>query len=98
MKILNKGIMPDGANIQIEEWSENYNFKPYGSTLAIYPVSKATHKGSYAPKEGDTYRFSFDFDSHSEAEKAFDDLIKGNKFPLDFHNNFSSKREYLNCI
>lgn len=61
MKVLKTGKSAGGVDIQIEEWSENYSFMPYGSTLAFYPKSKATHKGQFAPKAGESYRFSFSF-------------------------------------
>ena len=44
MKVLKTGKSAGGVDIQIEEWRENYSFMPYGSTLAFYPESKATHK------------------------------------------------------
>lgn len=52
MKVLKTGKSAGGVDIQIEEWRENYSFMPYGSTLAFYPESKATHKGQFAPKAG----------------------------------------------
>lgn len=61
MKVLQKGIMPNGTVIQIEEWNENYSFMPYGGTIASYPKSKVSHEGSFAPKGNETYRFQFDF-------------------------------------
>ncbi|MFB7301707.1 hypothetical protein [Heyndrickxia sporothermodurans] len=35
MEVLEKGMMLDRTLIQIEEWSTDYSFMPYGSTLAL---------------------------------------------------------------
>jgi hypothetical protein len=95
MKVLEKGIMPNGTPIQIEEWNENYSFMPYGSMIASYPKSKVSHDGSYAPKGNQTYRFSFD--TAEETKKAYTELISGVKTLTDFKENLSRK-EYEDCI
>lgn len=69
MKILQRGQMPDGTEIQIEDWSENYSFYAYGSFLVAYP------KNRY----GEKVRASKIFDSAEEAEKAFNALKNGDK-------------------
>lgn len=97
MKVLEKGIMPNGTHIQIEEWNENYNFIPYGSILASYPKSKVSYDGSFAPKGNSEYRFSFNFESAEEAKKAFDELLSGNKNLSDFADKLYEKK-YADCI
>lgn len=38
MKVLIKGLMPDGTKIQIEDWSNDYpTFHKYGDLIAAYP-------------------------------------------------------------
>lgn len=96
MKVLEKGIM-NGFCIQIEDWSEDYS-RPYGSTIAYYPKSMVSHNGYFAPKKNEIYRFQFEFNSNEETIKAFEDLISGKKTLSDFKENFSSKREYLDCV
>lgn len=97
MKILSKGIMPNGTKIQIEEWSESYKCIPYGSVIASYPKSKVTKSGAFAPKLNQTYRFSFNFNSESEAKEAFKELLSGSKKLCDFKENLDVK-EYADCI
>jgi len=97
MKVLEKGTMPNGTAIQIEEWNEDYNFIPYGSTIASYPKSKASHEGQWSPKANETYRFQFDFTSQEEAQKAFNELISGNKTLTDFKGNMYDQK-YADCI
>jgi len=97
MKVLEKGIMPDGTNIQIEEWHENYSFMPYGSTLASYPKSKVSHEGAFAPKGNEKYRFSFNFKSYDEAQQAFINLTNGIKTLSDFKSNIYNPK-YADCI
>jgi hypothetical protein len=97
MKVLKKGIMKDGTDIQIEEWNENYNFMQYGSTIASYPKSKSNHEGSCSPKLNQIYRFSFDFKSNEETEKAYNSLLDGTKTLSDF-KEFLSDKKYSDCI
>ena len=70
MKVLKKGAMSDGTKIQIEEWSEDYSFMPYGRTIGVYAKSKMSHEGSFTPKGNEIYRFEFDFNSNKENVKA----------------------------
>lgn len=79
MKVLQRGQMPDGTEIQIEEWSENYSFYAYGSMVAAYP------KNRY----GEKVRADKTFESAEEAEKAFSALKNGDKTLADF--NFTAK-------
>ena len=79
MKVLQRGQMPDGTEIQIEEWSENYSFYAYGSMVAAYP------KNRY----GEKVRANKTFESAEEAEMAFNALKNGDKTLADF--NFTAK-------
>ncbi len=79
MKVLQRGQMPDGTEVQIEEWSEDYLFYAYGSSVAAYP------KNRY----GEEIRASKIFGSAEEAEKAFNALKIGDKTLADF--NFTAK-------
>ncbi|MNH75580.1 hypothetical protein D3C73_278240 [compost metagenome] len=98
MKVIKTGVMPDGTDIQIEDWSENYSFHNYADTLATYPKSKMTHEGTYAPKARERHRFSFRFGSAEEAEAAFNDLTEGIKTLSDLREYFDGKLEYRDCI
>ena len=97
MKILKTGTMKDGTDIQIEEWNEDYSFMPYGNTLATYPKSKVSQEGPYAPKANERYRFDFEFNSHEEAETAYNELIEGTKTLSDFKNQLRNMK-YQDCI
>jgi hypothetical protein len=57
-----------------------------------------THSGTWAPKAGERYRFSFKFNSAEEATAAFDELTKGRKVLSDFKNFMDGKSEYKDCI
>ena len=97
MKVLEKATLPGNNQIQIEDWSDNYNFVSYGSTLACYISSKSTIDRIYGPKAGERYRFSFDFGSHEEAKQAYQDLIEEKKTLCDFRD-YLSNPEYGDCI
>lgn len=98
MKILRTGKSADGVDIRIEEWHENYSFMPYGSKLAFYPESKATHKEPLAPKAGEGYRFSFGFPCYEDAEAAFTALENGSATFTDYLEYWDAKPKYKNCI
>jgi len=97
MKVLKIGKMPNGTEIQIEEWHENYDFMPYGSTLASYPKSKMSHEGAFAPKGNMEYRFSFNFASNEEAKTAFENLLNSKTVLSDYRDKIDRK-EYADCI
>ncbi|WP_372011339.1 hypothetical protein NBRC13296_12265 [Paenibacillus chitinolyticus] len=98
MKILDKGVMPNGTHIQIEDWNENYSFLNYADTLAAYTKSKSTHIGTYAPKAGETYRFSFRFKSTEDALNAYICLLEGKTELSDYKHLMAGKLEYRDCI
>lgn len=97
MKVLKKGAMSDGTKIQIEEWSEDYSFMPYGRTIGVYAKSKMSHEGSFTPKGNEIYRFEFDFNSNKEAEQVFNSLLNGNSVLADYKSKLTRK-EYVDCI
>ena len=97
MKVLKKDNMQDGTNIQIEDWQENYNFMPYGNTLAAYARSKASHRGNWSPNANEVYRFDFTFNSEQETRKVFNELLQGDKMLSDFKQYLRNK-EYADCI
>jgi hypothetical protein len=97
LKVLTKGIMPDGTHVQIEDWSEDYSFCSYGSTIAGYPKSKMSHEGAFSPKGNETYRFSFSFESETETRTAFDGLLAGTKALADFKAKINNPK-HADCI
>lgn len=98
MKLLEKGITPDGTKVQIEEWKEDYSFMNYGSTIGAYPVSQINCTGSFSPKRNQTFRCQFTFNSHDEVKEAYTELINGNKTLKGYKNEFSGHEEDWECI
>ena len=72
MKILRKGTTPDGIEIQIEDWSEDYSFCSYGSYLAAY------HKKYIR------IRSWLEFSNHQDAVNTFESLMSGEKNIFDY--------------
>jgi len=97
MKVLERGNMPNGTDIQIEEWNENYDFFSYGSTIGSYPKSKMSHEGAFSPKGNMIYRFQFDFKSAKEAKEAFENLKNGITQLADYKDKMYNP-EYADCI
>lgn len=98
MKTLKTGKSADGVGIQVENWNDQYSSMPYGNILACYPKSRATHKGPFAPKEGEEYRFTFAFPSYEQARMAFAELENGSCTFIDYLDYWDGKPEYKNCI
>ena len=88
MKVLKRGIMPDGTEIQIEDWNETYSFLSYGSTIGAYP------KNRY----GETFRTSRDFENDKATEKVFEELINGTKTLRDLEFVIHSGGRILSYI
>ena len=97
MKVLEKGTMPNGTAIQIEEWHEDYNFMPYGRTIASYPKSKVSHEGAFSPKGNQIFRCEFDFTSHKEAKEIYNNLLNGIIQLSDLKANIYNPK-YADCL
>ena len=55
-------------------------------------------KGQFAPKAGESYRFSFEFPGNEEAEAAFTELESGSSTFTDYLKYWAGKPEYRDCI
>ena len=83
MKILRKATTPDGIEIQLEDWSEDYSCFAYGSLIAAYP------------KPHLRIRSELDLDSHTKALLTFEKLVAGTARVIDLDFTFmkNSRRE-----
>ena len=104
MKIIKKGVMPDGTSIQIEDWSEVYpGTYVKAETLAAYPVATKTHwrdTGSCNiayPRERERFRASFNLGSEDAANAAFVALLTGEAQLKDFAKNMHDP-QYAECL
>ena len=73
MKVLMKGVTPDGVHIQIEDWSESYNCHNYGDLIAAYPKIR-----------GISARAEYQVESNGTAQRIFRRLEKGEAKLTDF--------------
>ena len=95
MQIIERGIMPDGAKILIEDWSNDYDFMRKNATIAVYPkavnsIYKNPDSRHPYPERGETFRASFDFSTEEEAKNAFRSMVSGSKSYMDYMDNYSS--------
>ena len=71
MQIIRKETTPNGTDIQIEDWSEDYpgTFKK-NATIGIDPIALNSiyHDEGFPeyPKRGETFRSEFDFNTEEE--------------------------------
>ena len=88
MKIIKKGVMPNGTKIQIEDWHDDYpSIFPANDCVAAYPIAKESRLRytSYCyPHMGKPFRLHFNFHSTSAAEQAFQALQSGEKSFAEF--------------
>lgn len=71
MKILKKAVTPDGINIQLEDWSEDFTHCAYGATIAAYP------------KKYMRRRAEVELSDHHNALSVFEALLNGNSSILE---------------
>lgn len=77
MKILNKSQMPDGTNIQIEDWKDVYSFMDI-YVIGTYPKSKAESDKYFGIHRGETFRLELNnFSNNDEVISIFNKLEKG---------------------
>lgn len=88
MKIIKKGVMPNGTKIYLEDWHDDYpSIFPANDCVSAYPIAKESRLryDSYCyPHIGKSFRLDFHFDSALAAEQAFQALQSGEKSFKDF--------------
>lgn len=100
MRIVKKGVMPDGTAIQLEDWSEDYSFYAPVSHLAAYPIAKKTLPrvpGWCYPEYDKKFRLCFCFGPETSAELAFLALQSGEKQLMDYAEYMDDK-ELAQCL
>lgn len=97
MKVIEKSTMPNGTEIQIEDWSQNYDFMPYAGTVAAYPIARESGDGTFSPQRGKPFRLAFDFKTTENAAVCFEQLKKGEKQLTDFAD-VACKPNFMDCL
>lgn len=100
MRIVNKGVMPDGTKIQLEDWSEDYPFYAPVAHIAAYPIAKESRDRAGVwcyPERRKPFRLSFYFGMDTSAELAFLSLLDGEKGLADF-SAYADDAELLQYI
>lgn len=97
MTVITKGVMQNGTPVQIEDWSADYSFRPYASTLAAYPISKASLEGYFAPRRNERFRCSFSFESAEAAQEAYECLTNGSAVLADFVQQLYDPK-HVDCV
>ena len=89
MKVIQKAYMPNGTNIQLEDWSNTYSFYNLPALVA-YPVAT---KSQLWRREGFTFRLELDanWTSKEEIEAAFNGLQEGTLNLIDLTEHFRRK-------
>ena len=67
MKIVEKGVMPDGTEIQLEDWREsNTDEYPdlYGFEIGAYPMAQRTSKGGWI-QGGRRFRLGISYNAYA---------------------------------
>ena len=67
MKVIERAKTPDGIDIQLEDWSENYSFA--GLSIAAYPIAKASRNFARA---GEPFKLEIDFYRKNDDEARAD--------------------------
>lgn len=87
MKVIKKSQMPDGTNIQIEDWREDYSFIKTIS-IGAYPKAKNSSETGFIQRNR-TFRLGLeDFESDKQVENIFNQLEKGDITLEELSNYF----------
>lgn len=97
MKVIKRSTTPNDVEIQIEDWSQDYDFMSYASTVAAYPVAREHGDGAFTPERGEKFRLSFDFRTTESATKCFEQLKNGEKQFVDFADRVC-KPNLIRCL
>lgn len=94
MKILKSATMPNGTEIQLEDWSEKYP-SVFGLMIGAYPVVKRTSQFSRV-KYGENFRLSLScYNTNEDVLKDFEALIKGEKRLEDLSKQFYDTKKAM---
>lgn len=85
MKVIERAKTPNGIDIQLEDWSENYSFA--GLSIAAYPIAKASRNFARA---GEPFRLEIDFyrKNDDETRADYEALKSGEKRLEDLAEHF----------
>lgn len=83
MKVIRRNKMPNGTDIQQEDWSMNYDCFSPKSTIAVYPVSMKACKEKNIIN-GEKFRLALQFDSEEQANNCYDSLSEGTSKISDY--------------
>ena len=98
MIVLERGKTPDNIDVQIEDWSSDYDFHRFGDVVAIYPVAIHTADNQLQyPRFKETFRIEFDCEDYEQAREVFENLKNGTKNIRDYEN-LIYRKEYLEFI
>lgn len=95
MKVVEKAVMPNGTEIQLEDWRD-HNAKEYpdlyGLIIGAYPIAKNTVKHKWI-ESGDIFRLSICMNqytgySNNDVKADFETLKSGEKSLEDLKNYF----------
>ena len=95
MKILERAIMPNGTEIQLEDWSEHNTAEypnVYGFTIGAYPIAKNTSKNRLIQSRN-KFRLTISSNPYMEyinddVKNDFEDLKNGKKKLEDLSKHF----------
>ena len=95
-KIIEKGVMPDGTEIQIEDWSEVYPGTYYAWMIGAYPIAKHSSDRPFGPRKGKIFRCGLEFSTEGEARCVYNRLMNGGRL-MEFWDKFWNRTdaEYL---
>lgn len=110
MKVLNKGVMPDGTKIQLEDWSMDFpSLHTRNDVLAAYPVAKRSvirtefeGIGHFPcvheyPQRYYSFRLALQFPNASDAETAYINLLNNGANLLDYVE-YMQEKKYASCL
>lgn len=94
MKIVRKSKMPDGTDIQIEDWKDVYEFMKVYS-IATYPKAKNSSKYGFI-ENNKNFRLELTrFESNEQAEEMFKKLEQGSIKLNELSNYFLDIQKYM---
>lgn len=94
MKIIKKSKMPDGTNIQIEDWKDVYEFMDI-YCIATYPKAKNSSKYGFI-ENNKNFRLELTrFENNEQAEKIFNQLEDGSISLNELSNHFLDIQKYM---
>ena len=97
--IREKAVMPDGTEIQLENWEDEFPSSPtLWWAVGAYPIAKHSSGRLFGPRRNCQFRLTISFHTEAEALECMRRLESGDAELLDYREKFWNGERDAECL